>query len=601
MPSPRNRAHAAASRPRPTLPNGSTRPGALAYYAELKNRRGTAGRAWLLHSLAPQGGARLLSRTEALGATGRSTPRPGPDSSSAGTPMSFLMGFQCSRCSPTLILLAGAHGIRASCDSDKGRVHLAKAEGEGSNSFSRSVGSRMWTALRKGAVAKRRGRMKNNKLNPGRNDPCPCGSGKKYKKCHLHAEAPAEETDTEVPDWLYAATVDGRGRINQASLKHVDASRGLVAYSDESGHTGVDLFTQDQPDFFTGTLLTASELDGERDSLGVVLEQHGLKELHGNEIGLRRLAVIAPFVQKLIALHDCRFVFTRTEKRHFAKLKFIYTVLDSGNNKAVTNAHAFFRPLHLPLAAALEQALGEGAGQALEDFWWGFVKNKPDLFCKSLRQVRAVLSDHPDQRLRQLLVDALDWAIEHPADVMDAPEKAAFNTPNVVALVQISHAIRIFLGNSGHTVRRFIHDRQSEIALAAKAMHEVGARFRATENPGLVFPEIAPSEAINDKIEMTAEPLVGLQLVDVALWLIKRTLNGEALHVDVQALVREIIERSMFRTMGRAQFYADYYAAMKQVANLPVTAEQLEEGQRAVKEMEESRLRRMREPLICAE
>jgi hypothetical protein len=24
----------------------------------------------------------------------------------------------------------------------------------------------------------------------GRNDPCPCGSGKKYKKCHLHSDAP---------------------------------------------------------------------------------------------------------------------------------------------------------------------------------------------------------------------------------------------------------------------------------------------------------------------------------------------------------------------------------------------------------------------------
>jgi uncharacterized protein YecA (UPF0149 family) len=23
---------------------------------------------------------------------------------------------------------------------------------------------------------------------PGRNDPCPCGSGKKYKKCHGAAE-----------------------------------------------------------------------------------------------------------------------------------------------------------------------------------------------------------------------------------------------------------------------------------------------------------------------------------------------------------------------------------------------------------------------------
>jgi hypothetical protein len=27
----------------------------------------------------------------------------------------------------------------------------------------------------------------------GKNDPCPCGSGKKYKKCHLHADEVFDE------------------------------------------------------------------------------------------------------------------------------------------------------------------------------------------------------------------------------------------------------------------------------------------------------------------------------------------------------------------------------------------------------------------------
>ncbi len=30
--------------------------------------------------------------------------------------------------------------------------------------------------------------------NTGRNDPCPCGSGKKYKKCHLAEDEAAEYT-----------------------------------------------------------------------------------------------------------------------------------------------------------------------------------------------------------------------------------------------------------------------------------------------------------------------------------------------------------------------------------------------------------------------
>jgi hypothetical protein len=31
-----------------------------------------------------------------------------------------------------------------------------------------------------------------NRLKTGRNEPCPCGSGKKYKKCHLVADEKAE-------------------------------------------------------------------------------------------------------------------------------------------------------------------------------------------------------------------------------------------------------------------------------------------------------------------------------------------------------------------------------------------------------------------------
>jgi uncharacterized protein len=38
---------------------------------------------------------------------------------------------------------------------------------------------RFWAPLRKSAVST----VKHDVPQPGRNDPCPCGSGKKYKKC----------------------------------------------------------------------------------------------------------------------------------------------------------------------------------------------------------------------------------------------------------------------------------------------------------------------------------------------------------------------------------------------------------------------------------
>jgi uncharacterized protein YecA (UPF0149 family) len=35
-----------------------------------------------------------------------------------------------------------------------------------------------------GEVARERLRPLNKTPDPGRNDPCPCGSGKKFKRCH---------------------------------------------------------------------------------------------------------------------------------------------------------------------------------------------------------------------------------------------------------------------------------------------------------------------------------------------------------------------------------------------------------------------------------
>jgi hypothetical protein len=32
--------------------------------------------------------------------------------------------------------------------------------------------------------------LKDDKIKTGRNDPCPCGSGKKYKRCCLNAKNP---------------------------------------------------------------------------------------------------------------------------------------------------------------------------------------------------------------------------------------------------------------------------------------------------------------------------------------------------------------------------------------------------------------------------
>lgn len=88
-------------------------------------------------------------------------------------------------------------------------------------------------------------RMTNRKI--GRNDPCPCGSGKKYKQCCLHSEsgqpASARITDAEISHTLQAAIRHHQaGQIQQAEVlyqqilqarpSHTDALHllGVVAY-----------------------------------------------------------------------------------------------------------------------------------------------------------------------------------------------------------------------------------------------------------------------------------------------------------------------------------------------------------------------------------
>jgi hypothetical protein len=55
--------------------------------------------------------------------------------------------------------------------------------------------------------------------NAGRNDPCPCGSGKKYKKCHQPADEEAERKR--------------RGEEHAAAVKEGEAKAAEEAKKDE--------------------------------------------------------------------------------------------------------------------------------------------------------------------------------------------------------------------------------------------------------------------------------------------------------------------------------------------------------------------------------
>jgi len=55
-------------------------------------------------------------------------------------------------------------------------------------------------------------------VNIGRNDPCPCGSGKKYKKCCLNTLQNNEQSEVEMFDKWFEEDL----KIGQENLKQLE-------------------------------------------------------------------------------------------------------------------------------------------------------------------------------------------------------------------------------------------------------------------------------------------------------------------------------------------------------------------------------------------
>lgn len=57
-------------------------------------------------------------------------------------------------------------------------------------------------------------------VNLGRNDPCPCGSGKKYKKCHLLIEQAEDKIKNEALEkWFEEDLKEGQKNLEEYESK----------------------------------------------------------------------------------------------------------------------------------------------------------------------------------------------------------------------------------------------------------------------------------------------------------------------------------------------------------------------------------------------
>jgi tetratricopeptide (TPR) repeat protein len=92
--------------------------------------------------------------------------------------------------------------------------------------------------------------MANPRSKPGRNDPCPCGSGNKYKKCCLSKDAAAER----------AALVDARARRDEraAAHRHEPAAAHRLPVDELTAEVATRLRMAEQEDAYEDELDAAS-------------------------------------------------------------------------------------------------------------------------------------------------------------------------------------------------------------------------------------------------------------------------------------------------------------------------------------------------------
>ena len=79
-----------------------------------------------------------------------------------------------------------------------------------------------------------------NSPKPGRNAPCPCGSGRKYKRCHGASLSPHDEGETPRPTHLLAEPSSSRTRSIIVCLLLVLATLAIYAQTAAQGYVAYD-------------------------------------------------------------------------------------------------------------------------------------------------------------------------------------------------------------------------------------------------------------------------------------------------------------------------------------------------------------------------
>jgi hypothetical protein len=377
--------------------------------------------------------------------------------------------------------------------------------------------------------------------------------------------------------------------------KATEISVPLLAYTDETGNSGLNLFDSGQPFFWTGTLITSVDLDGLNPAIHrACLSRVGRDELHGNELGFSGIEKVAGKLQQLLYRYGIQFIFTRLAKSHLAGTKFADTLLDSGLNRAVSNIHYGVRFNRLYLAHIVIALLDR---TDREEFWAAYATGgaRPFVAILSRLEVR-VESDIPDPRTRQLLLDAIRWAKQHPEPLVEGT-RSELDSPNVVALSLLINVLHELSRHDNVTIGTFVHDEQKQFAKWLKLAYDVSKNFtsRRGTSPLALMIDLQDMETFGCDFRMaSSRTSFGLQILDVALWLTKRFIDKpEAVQGKCRELAEYISKTALISEFTQEALLREVMAGFMVLNSTPLSSAQEQRGRELVAQFEAQRLARI--------
>lgn len=345
----------------------------------------------------------------------------------------------------------------------------------------------------------------------------------------------------------------------------------MYAYVDETGNTGPNIFDPEQPIFMTAALITKTNFDlVHKNDIARIAKKIGETELHANIVGIERIEDIASDLLALFKRCDARFFVSRIEKRYLAATKFVDTLFDSFENKAVPWHVYNMRPMRLLLVFKVASILTEDTAKK---FWSSILEKRErkayEIFLESLQELKRNIHELPDQRSRQLITDAIDWAAQNPESIyIHTNSKAARlgHLPNLAVFPNLLGGIEQRSKLWKRKVVEIVHDRQSQFQGTLRDWHELYKNAAPdvitwTMNEKYVLRRVEGS----DFRISSAHESAGIQTIDTILWLFKRVIEDKPLGYHSARLMNHVFKRAYqndlsFEAVG--SWLEDYFAEL---------------------------------------